>query len=419
MSAITYLWIALGGALGSVSRAWLALAATRITGPQFPWGTIAINILGSFIIGFFGTLTTSTGGRFAIPAEMRALVMIGFCGGFTTFSSFSLQTLELARDGRMAQALGNIGLSVALCLASVAIGHYGAAALNPGQVVEGAAQPKPDAAPAVVAVVDRPAAAPGILAAAERLLAPWPEGLIHALAIRPRPPAALLPSEEVATGQRAAADPTRTAESMAALHALFDDWARGAHARGHTVDWTGIEGSPGWVVAARAGRAVAAVLRRPEPHGDDLAHEALHAALFDARCPVLVLPGTPGPESAFGRTIAVAWRNDPYAAAAVTAALPWLRRAERVVVVCGTEGQAAMRPRLPPALARNGIEAQFATVYADAPAMGGGLLQAAHDAGADMLVMGAYGRGELRERVLGGVTRDIITRASLPVLMRH
>jgi protein CrcB len=418
VSAITYLWIALGGALGSVSRAWLALVATRITGPQFPWGTIAINILGSFIIGFFGTLTTSTGGRYAVPAEVRAFVMIGICGGFTTFSSFSLQTLELARDGRLAQALANIGLSVALCLASVAIGHYGAAALNPGQVVEGAAQPKPEAVPSVVAVIDRPEAAPAILAAADGLLAPWPEGLIHALAIRPRPPAALLPSEEVATGQRAAA-PARTAESMAALHALFDDWARAARGRGRTIDWTGIEGSPGWIVAARAGRAAAAVLRRPEPHGDDLAHEALHAALFDARCPVLVLPGNAGPASGFGRTIAVAWRNDPYAAAAVTAALPWLRRAERVVVVCGTEEQAAIRPRLPPVLARNGIEAQLATVYADAPAMGGGLLQAAQDVGADMLVMGAYGRGELRERVLGGVTQDIITRANLPVLMRH
>ncbi|HEY7576767.1 MAG TPA: fluoride efflux transporter CrcB [Acetobacteraceae bacterium] len=124
-----YLWIGIGGALGSMARAWLAVAVARITGPQFPWGTILINIAGSFVIGFFGTLTAS-GSRFAAPADARAFVMVGICGGFTTFSSFSLQTLELARDGRMVQAIGNIALSVLLCLAAVAMGHYGAAAIN-------------------------------------------------------------------------------------------------------------------------------------------------------------------------------------------------------------------------------------------------------------------------------------------------
>ncbi len=127
---IGYLWIGLGGALGSMGRAWLALTVARITGPQFPWGTILINVIGSFIIGFFGTLTAS-GSRFAVPSDVRAFVMVGICGGFTTFSSFSLQTLELARDGRVAQALGNIALSVMLCLSAVAAGHYGAAAVRP------------------------------------------------------------------------------------------------------------------------------------------------------------------------------------------------------------------------------------------------------------------------------------------------
>ena len=126
---IGYLWIALGGALGTIGRAWLAVAVARITGAQFPWGTILINIVGFFVIGFFATLTAS-GNRFSAPAEVRAFVMVGICGGFTTFSSFSLQTLELARDGRIAQALGNIGLSIALCLSAVAAGFYGAAAIN-------------------------------------------------------------------------------------------------------------------------------------------------------------------------------------------------------------------------------------------------------------------------------------------------
>lgn len=126
---IVYFWIGVGGAVGSIARAWLALAVARVTGPQFPWGTILINIIGSFVIGFFGSLTAS-GSRFAASANIRAFVMIGLCGGFTTFSSFSLQTLELLRDGSVTQALGNIGLSVALCLLAVAVGHYGAAVIN-------------------------------------------------------------------------------------------------------------------------------------------------------------------------------------------------------------------------------------------------------------------------------------------------
>ena len=91
---IGYLWIGLGGALGGMGRAWLAVMVARITGPQFPWGTMLINITGSFVIGFFGTFRTS-GSRFAVPVDVRAFVMVGICGGFTTFSSFSLQTLEL------------------------------------------------------------------------------------------------------------------------------------------------------------------------------------------------------------------------------------------------------------------------------------------------------------------------------------
>jgi len=127
---LSYVLIGVGGALGSVARAWLTLAMARIAGAAFPWGTILINVLGSFVIGFFGTLTGGADGRFAAGAEARAFVMIGLCGGFTTFSSFSLQTLELLRHGRAGPALANVGLSVAVCLAAVAAGHYGAAALG-------------------------------------------------------------------------------------------------------------------------------------------------------------------------------------------------------------------------------------------------------------------------------------------------
>lgn len=117
-----YLSMAAGGALGSMARAWLAIAAAQITGPQFPWGTILINVAGSFIIGCFGTLT-SNDSRFAVPGDVRAFVMIGICGGFTTFSSFSLQTFDLLRNGAWGRAMANIVVSVVICVAATALGH--------------------------------------------------------------------------------------------------------------------------------------------------------------------------------------------------------------------------------------------------------------------------------------------------------
>lgn len=129
MDALAYALVAVGGAMGSMARAWMGIAVGRLTGPQFPWGTILINILGSFGIAFFGTLTTM-GGRFPASTDARTFVMVGLCGGFTTFSSFSLQTLDLARDGRPAQALANIALSIVLCMVSVTAGYWGAALLN-------------------------------------------------------------------------------------------------------------------------------------------------------------------------------------------------------------------------------------------------------------------------------------------------
>jgi CrcB protein len=125
---MTYVYVALGGGLGSMARFWMAGAMARLTGPLFPWGTILINVLGSFAIGAFASAVV-VHQRIELPADARVFVMVGLCGGFTTFSSFSLQTLDLARGGRMDLALANAALSLAACLAAVAAGHYGAAAL--------------------------------------------------------------------------------------------------------------------------------------------------------------------------------------------------------------------------------------------------------------------------------------------------
>ena len=120
---LTYFWVALGGAIGSMARLLLGVQVTMLTGLGFPWGTILVNIIGSLVIGFVATLT-GPNGRVAVPIDAQAFVMVGLCGGFTTFSAFSLQTLELARDGRLLYAAANITLSVVLCLSAVALGHW-------------------------------------------------------------------------------------------------------------------------------------------------------------------------------------------------------------------------------------------------------------------------------------------------------
>jgi len=121
LTPLVYLWVALGGALGSVFRYMLSNMVARFAGEAIPWGTLLVNVLGSFVIGWFAIATTS-GGRVAATPEFRAFVMVGVCGGFTTFSSFSLQTLALFEDGEPLRASANILLSVALCLASVWLG---------------------------------------------------------------------------------------------------------------------------------------------------------------------------------------------------------------------------------------------------------------------------------------------------------
>ena len=126
---LAYLWVAIGGALGSVGRFWLSgLVASRF-GETFPWGTLVINVTGSVAIGFFATLTGADGRIFA-PASVRTFFMIGICGGYTTFSSFSLQTLNLVNDGEWLYAGANILYSVALCLAGVWLGQALAVCLN-------------------------------------------------------------------------------------------------------------------------------------------------------------------------------------------------------------------------------------------------------------------------------------------------
>lgn len=115
---LTYMWVAIGGAVGTTARYWLSTVVARAFGETFPWGTLIINVTGSLVIGFFAALTGPDGRVFA-SSTVRQFVMIGICGGYTTFSSFSLQTLNLMNGGEWFRAGANIILSVLLCLIAV------------------------------------------------------------------------------------------------------------------------------------------------------------------------------------------------------------------------------------------------------------------------------------------------------------
>lgn len=124
-----YLFVMLGSALGGGARFWIATAIGNRFGETFPWGTIIVNVTGSFVIGFFATLT-GPDGRLLVGSMTRQFVMIGICGGYTTFSSFSLQTLNLVRNGEVLNAGANVALSVVLCLVAVWLGYVAAALFN-------------------------------------------------------------------------------------------------------------------------------------------------------------------------------------------------------------------------------------------------------------------------------------------------
>ena len=120
-----YFWVAVGGAIGTVARYWFSGVIARQIGEAFPWGTLFINVSGSLVIGFFATFF-GPDSRFLAPPAVRQFVMIGILGGYTTFSSFSLQTLNLAREGNWLGAGGNALASFALCLLAVWLGHIAA-----------------------------------------------------------------------------------------------------------------------------------------------------------------------------------------------------------------------------------------------------------------------------------------------------
>jgi CrcB protein len=126
---LLYLVVMAGSVIGGVLRAAASMLSLAWLGAGFPFGTLFVNIAGSFAIGFFATLTGPDGRVFA-GMHLRQFVMTGICGGFTTFSVFSLETFRLAQSGELRLAAINIGISVVAWLAFVWIGHAAAARIN-------------------------------------------------------------------------------------------------------------------------------------------------------------------------------------------------------------------------------------------------------------------------------------------------
>lgn len=123
------LWIFIGGGLGSLARWGASGFIANTIGETFPWGTLLVNISGSFVIGAFAAVTGPEG-RWLVSTSFRQFFIWGICGGYTTFSSFSLQTLNLAQDGQWLKAGLNCLLSVVLCLLGVWFGYLLGMAFN-------------------------------------------------------------------------------------------------------------------------------------------------------------------------------------------------------------------------------------------------------------------------------------------------
>ena len=126
---LSYLWVSLGGAVGTAARFWISGIVAQRYGETFPYGTLVVNVTGSLLVGLFAALTDPDG-RLLVSPSFRQFFMIGICGGYTTFSSFSLQTLALVHDGEWLRAAANTVASFVLCLFAVWLGYFSGAIIN-------------------------------------------------------------------------------------------------------------------------------------------------------------------------------------------------------------------------------------------------------------------------------------------------
>ena len=264
----------------------------------------------------------------------------------------------------------------------------------------------------VLTVLERPAAARACLEAAARAARVFGSARVMAMVTHLDPATTIMPSEEVLTAARRAEIEREGNAVIALLRATFDEWRA---ADGVDSEWVEERGAIETEVT-RHGRIVELLVTASRAGPQDVSGKALHAALLATHRPVLVVPDRIG--ATLGRRIAVAWHDDEPATKSVLAALPFLAGAEQVVVLLGRHARDGT-PALPALLTEHRIAAEPRAVRARRAGMGQALLAAAHAAGADLLVMGAYAHGPIVEAILGGVTRTMLRSADIPLLMRH
>ena len=219
-----------------------------------------------------------------------------------------------------------------------------------------------------------------------------------------------------------------SSERARAVHAMFDQFVHEEgvelgepHAGfvGATASFASVTGREEDLVAQQARLADLTVVPHPEAGEDVSSSDALHAVLFDSGRPVLISPQKAPPT--IGRRICLGWNGTAESASAVAAALPWLERAEavRILSADGYQRRGPAAPELAGYLALHGVHADIKMFPPVGGVVGAGILAAAHEFGCDLLAMGAYSHSRLRQLILGGVTRHVLERSDLPVMMNR
>lgn len=408
---LSYLLVALGGAIGSVARYGVSLAIGSVWGDAFPWGTIIVNITGCLVIGYVASLTLPQGPMPASPA-LRLFIMVGICGGYTTFSSFSLQTLTLMQGGAWFGALSNVVISVVCCIVAVVLGFV--AGQRSGVLFHREAS---SAMLTILAILNRPETAHPVLAVAGCLSARL-GGRIDVLHVRHDALDGFMPTEEVMTEARRQAIDAESGQRSATLRGIFNAWQREDGA-GRPATWREATGATRDTVAVEGPGAGLIVLGRAPQRFYEDARVALQGALMDAKAPVVLVPEAI--PAGVGRHVGVAWKRSIAADKAIAAAMPILLKAERVSILIGTEdsGGESLPTGLLSALAKKGIPAEIVRFDLGEQTIGAALQAEAMAKGVDLLVMGAFTHSRMEEAVFGGATREIIADPVLPVLLQH